>query len=135
VLVSVLLAYVRETGTLESLIDSAIQGDYHLVLAEEVLDEIQGAHAKKPFLKESISHEQLRQFIELLRGIAEIVPRQIGPIPEVLRDPKDDFLLTAAAIGDADYLVTGDRDLLDIREHLTRPRIVTVAEFLQFLAA
>lgn len=134
VLVSVLLAYVRETGTLEILIDSAIRGAYRLVLAEEVFDEIQGAHDRKPFLNASISIEQLREYIGLLRGIAEVVPRQKGPIPEVLRDPKDDFLLMAAAIGDVEYLVTGDRDLLDIREHLTRPHIVTVAEFLQILA-
>ena len=55
------------------------------------------------------------------------------PVPAVLRDPKDDFLLTAATLGDADYLVTGDRDLTDIREHLERPRILTVADFLELL--
>jgi predicted nucleic acid-binding protein len=59
--------------------------------------------------------------------------RDRKPVPAVLRDPKDDFLLTAATLGDADYLVTGDRDLTDIREHLERPRILTVADFLELL--
>ena len=56
-------------------------------------------------------------------------------IPDPLRDPKDAKILAAAIGGDADYLVTGDHDLL---EHQGDPRlgqlqIVTVVEFLAIL--
>ncbi len=135
VLFSKLMAKGKPYSTVDQVIISAIQGNHALLVPEEVIDELRRARASKPFLPERITQDELTEFIELLRGIAEIIPRQLDPIPAVLRDPKDDFLLTAAALGDADYLVTGDRDLLDIRDHLTRPRILTVAEFLQILAA
>lgn len=53
----------------------------------------------------------------------------------LLRDPKDVHILAAALNGGADYLVTGDDDLL---EHQNDPRlgtlrIVTVARFLAIL--
>ncbi len=32
----------------------------------------------------------------------------------VCRDPKDNFLLALAKDGGADYLITGDNDLLDV---------------------
>jgi predicted nucleic acid-binding protein len=56
-----------------------------------------------------------------------------GSAPSLVRDPKDDYLLAAAAIANADVLVTGDRDLLDIRTLLKRPAIMTAPEFLQLI--
>ena len=58
-------------------------------------------------------------------------------LPVHVRDPKDDHLLAAALGGQADYLVTGDRDILDLRGHpgLKFIQIVTVLEFLDALAA
>ena len=46
------------------------------------------------------------------------------------RDPKDQPFLLAALSFDADYLITGDNDLLVLRD-LSQTRIVTVAEFAQ----
>lgn len=134
VLVSVLLAFVLSSQTMEQLFDAAIRGRYVLLLPEEVLAEMEGAWARKSFLRDSISAEQLSRFLALLRSIAEIVPRQADPIAAVLRDPRDDFLLVAAVFGNADFLVTGDRDLLDIRDELEGLRIVTPAEFLDLLS-
>ena len=47
---------------------------------------------------------------------------------ELCRDPKDDFLLEIASAGDADYLVTGDEDLL-VLGAIRRTRIIRLAEF------
>ena len=44
------------------------------------------------------------------------------------RDPKDQPFLLAALSFDADYLITGDGDLLALHDRL-QTRIVTVAEF------
>lgn len=133
VLVSVLLAFVRPSQTMGQLFEAAILRRYVLILPEEILAEIEGAWARKPFLRDSISAEQLGRCFALLQSIAEIIPRQTDPIPPVLGDPRDDFLLVAAALGGAGYLVTGDRDLLDIRHELERPQIVTPVEFLDLL--
>jgi putative PIN family toxin of toxin-antitoxin system len=52
------------------------------------------------------------------------------------RDPDDNFLLATARAGGADYLVTNDRDLLDLPEEFVRTlpfRVVSPREFLKDL--
>ena len=44
------------------------------------------------------------------------------------RDPKDDFLLGLAKKSSADYLVTGDKDLLDLKKY-QNTEIITIDMF------
>ena len=44
------------------------------------------------------------------------------------RDPKDAPFLAAAVAFDAEFLITGDKDLLEASD-IVKTRIVTVAEF------
>jgi len=52
--------------------------------------------------------------------------------PGASRDPKDDKFLACAVEGAADYIVTGDADLLSL-EKFHAVRIVRPAEFVQLL--
>jgi putative PIN family toxin of toxin-antitoxin system len=45
------------------------------------------------------------------------------------RDPKDAMFLACAKAADADYLITGDRDLADILQW-GRTRVISVSQFL-----
>ena len=47
---------------------------------------------------------------------AEQMPPIGAKIPAVSRDPKDDYLPTYALVAKADYLVTGDKDLLVLKQ-------------------
>lgn len=47
-------------------------------------------------------------------------------------DPKDDKFLEAAIAGKADFIVSGDKHLLDLKEFRSIP-IISGAEFIQFL--
>lgn len=49
------------------------------------------------------------------------------------RDVKDNFLLTLSKDANADYLVTGDKDLLDMGE-FGNARILTMTDFLALLS-
>jgi len=49
---------------------------------------------------------------------------------EVCRDPKDNFLLSLAIDGKADYLLTGDKDLLELKQ-IQQTKIQTLTDFLQ----
>lgn len=133
VLFSRLLRSSHTNSSIDRFFDAVIRERFLLVVPEEVLDELLEAREKKPYLANAISADEMHRFIRFLRAVADILPRQTTPAPPVLRDPRGDFLLIAAAIGDVDYLITGDRDLLEIRDRLTRPRIVTVTEFLRLL--
>jgi putative PIN family toxin of toxin-antitoxin system len=67
-------------------------------------------------------------FLHLLRAEAALLPHE--PAPRVCRDPVDDYLLGCAAAGGADYLVTGDDDLLALRQY----RDVAIVDARTFLA-
>jgi putative PIN family toxin of toxin-antitoxin system len=45
---------------------------------------------------------------------------KLGPRFDVSRDPDDNVLLATALAGDADYLVTNDRDLLELPDDFQR---------------
>ena len=51
---------------------------------------------------------------------------------DVSRDADDDRVLEAAVAGNADYIVTGDRDLLELGSH-EGIQIVTPADFVKLL--
>ncbi len=47
----------------------------------------------------------------------------------VCRDPKDDMFLECAEIANAEFLITGDKDLLVMKAH-GRTRIITPADYI-----
>lgn len=57
-----------------------------------------------------VSHEDRRQFIRLLGGVARMI--NIERKIQACRDPKDDKFLDVALAGGANAIITGDRDLL-----------------------
>jgi putative PIN family toxin of toxin-antitoxin system len=56
----------------------------------------------------------------------------ISETVRICRDPDDDFLLETAIAGRADYLVSGDADLLILRK-FRKIRIVNPRKFLSVL--
>lgn len=56
----------------------------------------------------------------------------IKNITPLSRDPKDDPILATAQHGSADYIVTGDKDLL-VLEHYGKCKILKPADFLMLL--
>jgi predicted nucleic acid-binding protein len=61
-----------------------------------------------------------------------IVEVPSGSLLPVSRDPDDDHVLAAAVVGEADCIVTGDKDLL-VLDPYEGIRIVTPREFLDVL--
>lgn len=100
------------------------------VLVIELFHELERAVAASPYLFERISVDDVQRFRDALIEVSEVVTLFDTPILAVLRDPKDDYLLTACWKFSIDMLITGDRDLLDARERIGPPRILTAAEFL-----
>jgi hypothetical protein len=78
-----------------------------------------------------LAEEELDLWVDALRAIALVVEGRVSR-PVVQADPADDIYIAAAAEGLADYIVSGDRHLLDLGEH-EGIRIVTPREFLDLL--
>ena len=67
------------------------------------------------------------QFLKMFKAAVLCVP--VPSKVTVCRDPKDNFLLSLAKDGNADYLLTGDADLL-VLDVFKKTRICTIREFM-----
>ncbi len=97
-----------------------------LLVSVETLDELTEV-LSRPKFDPYVSPEDRRGFLQRLPRISEQVAI-LRPI-QACRDPKDDRFLSVAVNGEADALITGDRDLLELHPFMGIP-IVTPAAFL-----
>ncbi|MFA5816802.1 MAG: putative toxin-antitoxin system toxin component, PIN family [Bacteroidales bacterium] len=69
---------------------------------------------KKPKIREFFSKEQIVEFFELLHESSENVV--IRTKTNLCRDLKDNYLVALAIDSNADFLITGDNDLLELNK-------------------
>lgn len=67
---------------------------------------------KKPKIKKYFSTEQIIEFFELLDESSEEFVLKTKT--NLCRDPKDNYLVSLAIDSEADFLITGDKDLLEM---------------------
>ena len=111
--------------SLDEMEDRFFQNDIHVLTSEDQLREVRDVIARPKFARYFSTVEQARLEEFLVRTALPVSPSEKI---ELCRDPKDDFLLEIASAGDADYLVTGDEDLL-VLGAIRRTRIIRLAEF------
>lgn len=128
VLISFLLGR-GEGGSIRTIFRAFLAGRFTLLLPRWLLNELISTVQSKPRLSKRISAEQLDHFIDLLIPSAEQIDAIDSPIPTVTRDPDDDYVLAYALVGAADYLVTGDKDLLSLGGKISALKIVTPSQF------
>ncbi len=97
-----------------------------LIFSEELLDEFIEV-TKRPKLRRFFSASDVEDIIEIFQEYADFVT--VKSSVRECRDEKDNFLLALAADGKADYLLTGDKDLLEIKK-FRKTIISTIADFL-----
>jgi uncharacterized protein len=102
-----------------------IKQNFKLVFSQELLDEFLVV-ANRPKFKEFFTTEDLEKLIELFDNYG-LYYKVISNV-ELCRDSKDNFLLSLAKESKADYLLTGDRDLLEIKK-FGKTQILTLTEF------
>jgi putative PIN family toxin of toxin-antitoxin system len=103
-----------------------------LVTSPVILEEVSDVISRKRIIKLTKMHEKERKkFIEELIERSEVTTgKQLPKI--VSRDVKDDKFLACAYEAKADYLATGDRDLLVLKEY-KGIKIVKPREFIDLL--
>jgi len=96
---------------LSGLDDLIIDNRVQLLLSDELLEELNDV-LHRPKFQKYFSVDMINELISLMLGKIEMV--EIKETFDVCRDPKDNFLLDLCLSGKADYLVTGDEDLLSL---------------------
>ena len=107
----------------ELLVTAAIQPIFSDQLLAELLTTTQ-----KPKLQKYFQKDQVDNLMIFLREIGEII--ESNSIVFACRDPKDNYLLALAKDSNADFLITGDRDLL-VLERFNLAQILTYQDFLK----
>jgi uncharacterized protein len=133
--VNILISYLlnpSRPGTITTVVEAAVSGTFTLLVMDDLLQELAGKVASKPWLAQRITPSQVEQLASTLLEVGEIVPSITEPIPATSRDRKDDYLLAYGVVGRANYLVTGDDDLLAIDE-IDGLKIVSPAAFAAIL--
>lgn len=82
-----------------------------LLISEETLGELADVIARPKFDR-YVTVSERQQFIRLLGRVAELIP--VAYSVQACRDPRDDKFLALAVNGDADLIVSGDADLLEL---------------------
>jgi putative PIN family toxin of toxin-antitoxin system len=103
-----------------------------LIFSDPTFEELR-SRIWRPKFDRYLSIERRNILLHDLRAIAEWVEFDEGHLPVASRDPDDDMFIQTAIAGSAHWLVTGDRDLLEV-EGLATPRIVTPAEMMTHIA-
>ena len=118
-------------GLPHQLIAAWRRGAFRLLVTDAILAEYAAVLARPRFAeKYGLTPAVVAALLRRMRVQGERVT-PAGMVPVAVRDVKDTHLLAAALGGDADYLITGDADLLvlDGDPALDQLRIVTVRTY------
>lgn len=100
-------------------------GRITIIMTDQLINEIKIVTSREK-LKKYFPKESVDELLGLVETIAEIV--EIKPLHLICRDPKDNFLLDLIEYSKADFLVTGDKDLLEHNPFRTA-QIISPAKF------
>lgn len=104
---------------LASLADVLCRHDVEVYVCEQQLDEIRGVIAREKFDR-LISPETRYYFFEMIYDVCRFTDITVEAKSDI-RDPKDLYLLSMAESVPVDYIVSGDRDLTDMKQHAGIP--------------
>lgn len=127
------LLFPQKPTAVVRVVTRAIAGEFDLVFPPGIEHEIRRQVCEKPYFRERIRARDLEELLGLIEQVA-IVPSEGSKARIRSRDPKDQYLLDAAAGDGVAFLISGDRDLLDIERPLDFPPIVSAAAFLFLIA-
>lgn len=107
-------AFLFEHGPARRLLERARAGAFVICLAEEILTQARRVlNYPRIRKKNKFPDEAIEAYLSLLRITSEMV----SPLPDlhgIVRDPNDDMIVACAMGAQAQYVVTRDKDLLDL---------------------
>jgi len=103
------------------------KGSIRIVFSLELIEEFLTV-INRPKFKKYFDKSDVEKVIELFDVYGELF--EVKSKLDLCRDKKDNFLLTLAIDSQADYLITGDKDLLELKS-LDRTKIIPISEYLK----
>jgi uncharacterized protein len=129
-------AILAPGGSLAKILKLALDGEFEFILSPLLVQEIEAVmrypKIVKLMKKRRVSFAEIDDVFEKMKRVAINVPGKLAlnVLPD---DLKDDMVLACAMEGRADFIVTGDSDLADLKAFQGIP-IVAPATFLVLIA-
>jgi putative PIN family toxin of toxin-antitoxin system len=109
----------------EKAVSRIIEGRDELVISPDIIKEVLSVLS----LKFGRDREALSHVAVILSELGELVePKQTV---RVLKDEPDNRILECATFGKADIIVTGDKEMLHLKEHMG-VKVASLREYLEF---
>ncbi len=126
---NVLVSAILSGGALSKIIDHWLKGKIIPLITPETFEEFQKVLAYPKF---SLTEEEIKMIIEeyVLPFFEVVKPEE--SITGICNDLDDDKFLTCALSGRAEFIISGDKELCNLKKY-KGVKIVTVREFLRML--
>ena len=109
-------------------LDLADEGLCEIMTSDEIITEFKRVAA----VKFGWNAEKCARADNMLRRLCTVV-KPAARVKAVKQDPDDDKIIECALEAKADYIVTGDKHLLDLGSH-GKVKIITIAQFMRLMA-
>lgn len=106
------------------------RGDFEVVACQQLLDEILSVTTTRPRVAKRIDSQLANRFVAHLTTVVGLVPNP-SDVQQWTRDPRDDYLVALAREHGAEFIISGDKDLLEWDEQT--PPTMKPADFEAFL--
>jgi len=124
---------VSQHGPPRHALDAWLEGHYTLVTSLYLVEELIHVLSYPRIARQiHLEEDELTAILAALLSQAEVTPGRLC-LPGVTRDPKDDAVVACAVEGEADYIVSGDQDLLVLGRY-EAVQVVTPRQFVDILA-
>lgn len=120
---------ISPKGAPAQIIARWLTGGFTLIYTPAMLAELQDV-LNRTWLHERLAPvpKRIPEFLQAVQILGEQVTGYVN-VTGAIRDPFDEIFLICAVVGDADYLVSVDKDLLTLAE-FRQTKIITPAQFL-----
>lgn len=122
-------ALISPAGPPREILAAWMQGRFDLVASPALLGELRDVLARPKFRRWVVA-ATATEFVDGL-GDAALVIDDPPAQPGLSRDPDDDYLVMLARAGNTDYLVSGDRHLIELAD--PTPPVLTPRQFRDLL--
>ena len=121
---NIIISAIFWAGKPYNVVSRGLKGDYVPITSPEIIDEVSNKLRNKFHFPEYEIEEQ----VNLMLGLFHVI-QTVSSI-DVVRDKSDNKIIECAIDGKADHIVTGDPDLLSIKE-FKGIKILTADQFLK----
>lgn len=125
---NVLLSAIVCNGKPRKLFQMGIDGKYKILISKDTLDELSEVIQRPKF---QMTSEDIVRVVSALMETGENV-RITSNFKVIRNDPDDNIIINTAHDGNADYVVSGDKDIKDLK-NFKKIKIVSVDEMLKIL--